>query len=65
MVSAGGASQLVTRFGFKPSLVTGMIFIAAGLLWFSQVSPGGTYVGDVLFPSLLAAIGLGLRVRSR
>ena len=60
VVSAGGASQLVTRFGFKPSLVTGMIFIAAGLLWFSQVSPDGTYVGDVLFPSMLAAIGLGL-----
>ncbi len=60
VLSAGGASQLVTRIGFKPSLVTGMVFIAAGLLWFSQVSPDGTYVGDVLFPSMLAAIGLGL-----
>ena len=60
VVSAGGAAQLVTRIGFKPSLVTGMIFIAAGLLWFSRVSPDGTYVGDVLFPSMLAAIGLGL-----
>ena len=59
VVSAGAASQLVTRIGFKPSLVTGMVFIAAGLLWFSQVSPDGTYVGDVLFPSMLAAIGLG------
>jgi MFS family permease len=59
VVSAGGASQLVTRIGFKPSLVMGMIFIAAALLWFSQVSPGGTYVGDVLFPSMLAAVGLG------
>ncbi len=60
VVSAGGASQLVTRIGFKPSLVMGMLFIAAGLIWFSQVSPDGTYVGDVLFPSMLAAIGLGL-----
>lgn len=59
VVSAGGASQLVTRIGFKPSLVMGMLFIAAGLIWFSQVSPDGTYVGDVLFPSMLAAIGLG------
>jgi EmrB/QacA subfamily drug resistance transporter len=60
VVSAGAASQLVTRIGFKPSLVGGMVFIAAGLLWFSQVSPDGTYVGDVLFPSMLAAVGLGL-----
>jgi MFS family permease len=61
IVSAGVASNLVTRIGFKPVLVTGMLFVAAGLLWFSQVSaPGGTYVGDVLFPSMLAAIGLGM-----
>jgi EmrB/QacA subfamily drug resistance transporter len=59
--SAGAASQLVTRLGFKPTLITGMLFVAAGLLWFSQVSaPGGSYVGDVLFPSMLAAIGLGM-----
>ncbi len=61
IVSAGVASQLTTRVGFKPTLIAGLVFVAAGLLWFSQVSaPGGTYVGDVLFPSLLAAIGLGL-----
>jgi len=60
IVSAGMASQLVTRVGFKPVLVTGLVLVAAGLLWFSQVSaPGGTYLGDVLFPSLVAAVGLG------
>jgi EmrB/QacA subfamily drug resistance transporter len=58
--SAGLASQLVTRVGFKPTLIVGLLFIAAGLLWFAQVSPGGSYLADVLFPSLLAAIGLGL-----
>jgi EmrB/QacA subfamily drug resistance transporter len=60
IISAGGSAGLVTRFGFKPVLVTGLIVTAAGLLWFSQVSPDGSYVGDVLFPSLLAAVGLGL-----
>ncbi len=59
IVSAGVASQLVTRIGFKPTLITGLLFVVAGLLWFSQVSPDGSYVGDVLFPSMLAAIGLG------
>jgi EmrB/QacA subfamily drug resistance transporter len=57
--SAGAASQLVTRIGFKPTLMTGLLFIAAGLLWFSRVSADGGYVSDVLFPSILAAIGLG------
>jgi EmrB/QacA subfamily drug resistance transporter len=60
IVSAGVASQLVTRFGFKPVLVAGLLLTAGGLVWFSRVSVGGSYVGDILFPSLLAAVGLGL-----
>lgn len=60
IVSAGVASQLVTRVGFKPVLIAGLAFVAAGLVWFSQVSVGGGFVSDVLGPSLLAAIGLGL-----
>ena len=60
ILSAGIASQLVTRVGFKPVMVAGFLLVSAGLVWFAQVSPGGTYVGDVLFPSLLAAVGLGL-----
>jgi EmrB/QacA subfamily drug resistance transporter len=60
IISAGVASQLVTRVGFKPPLIAGMLLVAAGLIWFGQVSaPGGTYLGDILFPSLLAAVGLG------
>ncbi len=61
IVSAGVGSQLVTRLGFKPVLVAGMLFVAVALALFAQVSaPDGSYVGDVLLPSILAAIGLGL-----
>jgi EmrB/QacA subfamily drug resistance transporter len=60
VVSAGVASQLVTRFGIKPVLITGLVLTAGGLVWFAQVSPDGGYVSDILFPSLLAAVGLGL-----
>jgi EmrB/QacA subfamily drug resistance transporter len=60
IITAGASAGLVTRFGFKPVLVSGLIITAAGLIWFGQVSPDGSYVGDVLFPSLLAAVGLGL-----
>ncbi len=60
IVSAGVASQLVTRIGFKPTLIAGLLFIAGGLIWFAQVpAPGGSYAADVLGPSLLAAVGLG------
>jgi predicted MFS family arabinose efflux permease len=60
IVSAGFASQLVTRFGFKPVLISGLLLIAGALTWFSQVSAHGSYLGDILFPSLLAAVGLAL-----
>jgi EmrB/QacA subfamily drug resistance transporter len=60
IVSAGVASQLVTRIGFKPVLAAGMVFIAVGLVWFSQVSVDGGFLTDILGPSELAAIGLGL-----
>jgi MFS family permease len=59
MLSAGFASALVTKVGFKPILAAGMVLIAAGLLWFSQISTDGSFFADILGPSLLAAVGLG------
>jgi EmrB/QacA subfamily drug resistance transporter len=59
ILSAGVASQLVTRLGYKTPLTAGMLMIAGALLWFSQVSAGGSYVSDVLFPSILVGVGLG------
>jgi EmrB/QacA subfamily drug resistance transporter len=59
ILSAGVASQLVTRIGFKPVLVVGLALVAGGLVWFSQISVGGGFTTDILGPSLLAAVGLG------
>jgi EmrB/QacA subfamily drug resistance transporter len=56
---SGLAAQLVTRIGVKPVLAIGMTSLAAGLLWFTQVSVGGSYVGDLLPGFLLTAVGLG------
>jgi EmrB/QacA subfamily drug resistance transporter len=60
VLASGVASQLVTRIGFKPVLILGMASVVAALVWFSQVSVGGGFAGDVLGPSLLAGVGLGL-----
>jgi EmrB/QacA subfamily drug resistance transporter len=59
IISAGIASQLVTKIGFKTVLAVGMVLIASALVWFSQISVGGGFVTDILGPSLLAAVGLG------
>jgi EmrB/QacA subfamily drug resistance transporter len=60
IVSAGAASGLVTRFGVKPVLVSGLVLTAGGLVWFAQISVDGSYLSDILGPSLLSAFGLGL-----
>ena len=59
IISAGIASQLVTRVGYKRVLAAGMALIALGLIWFSQISVQGNYAADILGPSLLAGLGLG------
>jgi len=56
---SGLAAQLVTRIGVKPVLTTGMVFLTAGLLYFTQVSVGGNYVDDLLPGFLLMSVGLG------
>jgi len=53
------AAQLVTRAGVKPVLVAGMTFLTAGVIYFTQVSVGGSYLGDLLPGFLLIGIGLG------
>jgi EmrB/QacA subfamily drug resistance transporter len=59
IITAGAASQLVTRIGFKPTLIGGLVLVAVGLFWFSRISPNGSYLSDVLGPSILAGCGLG------
>jgi EmrB/QacA subfamily drug resistance transporter len=60
IVAAGVASQLVTRLGIRPVFLSGMALVVIGLVWFSQVSPGGSFLVDILGPSLFFAIGAGL-----
>jgi len=58
IIWANVAAAAVNRVGVKPALVFGMTLMTAGLLYFTQVSPGGSYWTD-LFPGFLV-IGLGM-----
>jgi len=53
------AAQLVTRVGVKPVLVTGMTALTIGLVYFTQVSVGGSYLGDLLPGFLVVGLGIG------
>ena len=59
ILAAGLAGQLVTKLGFKPVLVTGLLLVSVALAWFTQIDVDGSYLADVLGPSILAGLGLG------
>jgi EmrB/QacA subfamily drug resistance transporter len=59
-IGAQLASRLITRIGMRPLLTTGLLLLATGLVLFSRVSARGSYLGDVLAPSLVVGAGMGL-----
>jgi EmrB/QacA subfamily drug resistance transporter len=58
--SLGLSAKLVMRFGLKPPLVAGMLFMAAGLLLFTLVPVDGNFVVDVVPGMVLLGIGAGM-----
>jgi EmrB/QacA subfamily drug resistance transporter len=58
VIWANVAAVAVNRVGVKPALIFGMSLLTIGLLYFTQVSVGGSYWADLL-PGFLI-IGLGI-----
>jgi EmrB/QacA subfamily drug resistance transporter len=59
IVAAAVSQALVTRIGVKPVLMVGLALLGAGLAYYTQISPTGSYLTD-LFPGfLLTGVGLG------
>lgn len=54
------ASNATGRYGPGAVLTTGMTLLALGMLGLSRVSADGSYVTDVLVPSVIATFGIGL-----
>ena len=53
------APRAVARFGARRVITTGMVSMTLGLLWLTQISPGGSYFASVLGGSVLTALGMG------
>lgn len=60
-VGAALTSHLLPKFGPKPFMVGGALSSAAGLGWLTQVDIHSTYLGSILGPMLLFALGMGLQ----
>lgn len=60
IIMVGMTGKLVARFGFKPNLVAGLLFLAIALTWFSFAPVNGSFILYVLCPSILAAAGMSL-----
>ncbi len=60
VLAAAPTQQLVTRIGPRIPLAAGLVLVAGGLFWFSQISAGGSFLGDILGPSVLAGVGASL-----
>ena len=59
VLASGVAQAFVTRIGVRLVLMIGLTLLGLGLLYFTQISVNGTYVGDLLPGFLLVGVGLG------
>ncbi len=64
VIWANVAAQVVNRTGVKPALIFGMSMLTVGLVYFTQVSVGGSYWAD-LFPGfLILGVAIPFAVRA-
>ena len=54
------AAQLMMRFGSRPTLIAGLVLVAAGLIVFRGAPVNASYVTDLLPAMLLLGVGAGL-----
>jgi len=59
IVAGGIASQLITRIGTRPVVMTGCLVAAAGIYYLSRLPLHGSYVTDLLPGFLVMSLGAG------
>ena len=58
-ISAGIASQLITKVGTRPLVVVGALVTALGVGLFSRIPVDGSYVSDLLPGMIIMSLGIG------
>jgi EmrB/QacA subfamily drug resistance transporter len=58
-ISAGIASQLLSRVGTRPVIVAGALIAAGGLFWLSRIPVHGSFLSDLLPGMLVLSLGFG------
>lgn len=60
ILMVGVTGKLISKFGFKTTLITGLLALTGSLIWFSFVPVTGNFLSHVLGASLLGAVGMSL-----
>ncbi|BFV58339.1 DHA2 family efflux MFS transporter permease subunit [Kitasatospora sp. CMC57] len=60
IVGSSLAPRLARRFGPVPTLAGALVLLAAGLAWLSGLSATGSFATDVLGPTLVIGLALGV-----
>jgi EmrB/QacA subfamily drug resistance transporter len=62
MLVASRAGRLVSHFGVRPVLGSGLIMLSAGLLLFTRIGSSGSPLVYVMIPGLLTAAGIAMSI---
>lgn len=60
IISAGIASQLLPRFGPRWVTASGFVLAVVGMLLLTRLTPGSSYVTDILPSLIILSLGMGL-----
>ncbi|MFI5867773.1 MFS transporter [Streptomyces sp. NPDC051546] len=60
IIGASLAPRISRRLGATATLTAALLTEATGLLWLSRISADGSFAADVLGPSILVGLGLGI-----
>jgi EmrB/QacA subfamily drug resistance transporter len=60
VLMSGIVSQVISRTGARPLMLTGTATAAGGMYWFSHLTVHSSYLGGLLGPMLVTSVGLGM-----
>jgi EmrB/QacA subfamily drug resistance transporter len=55
-----GANKLMPKYGPRPLVAAGLLILAAGMAWLTQIGVDSSYASHLLGPTIVAGLGIGL-----